>query len=276
MTDLDEGRGDGHLSLAQAIQAAQEWWSEAGVDLAYSDTPTRWLTPPAATDEDAAAKPAAREKTKAPAKPAPERLGGPQDRWPTDLAAFADWWLTEPTLAPVSGRRRVAPAGPGNAPLMVLVIEPEEDDRERLLAGPAGRLFDAILSRLGLTRAGIYLASALPSPMPLPDWPVLAERGLGEVIARHVTLAAPQRLLIFGRDGISALLGHDPSDSLPSSLRFNHDSREIPVLWLPALDTLLARPARKGAVWARLLDWVDPSTWRELGRNGDETGNDAP
>jgi DNA polymerase len=242
---------------AAQLAAAQAWWREAGVDLAFADKPTDWLAGardkarPAAAMETAAKPPLS---TAAP-PPAP-RIGGDRAHWPATLADFGAWWLTEPSLDPAPAARRVLPAGPAGTALMVLVATPEPDDREALLSGRQGRLLDAILSAFKTPRPKAYLASALPSPVPLADWAALAAGGLGDVLAHHIALAAPQRLIVFGRD-VSPLLGHDPAQAAQSSLRFNHDGLSVPLLYAPSLEALLERPALKRALWRRWLDWTE-------------------
>ena len=82
---------------------------------------------------------------------------------------------------------------------MVLVEEPEAEDSEALLSGPEGRLLDAMLAAFGLKREDAYLASVLPRHKPAPDWNVLMQQGIGQVIAHHIGLAAPERLLVTRR-----------------------------------------------------------------------------
>ena len=242
---------------AAQLAAAQAWWREAGVDLAFADAPTDWLAgardraPPAPS----ATPTAAGREPRAPAPP-PARIGGDRSRWPAALADFGAWWLTEPSLDPAPAARRVLPAGSVGAPLMVLVATPEPEDREALLSGIQGRLLDAILAAFGTPRPEAYLASALPSHAPLADWAALAAAGMGEVLAHHIALAAPQRLIVFGRD-VSPLLGHDPAQAAQSSLRFNHDGLSVPLLYAPSLEALLERPALKRALWRRWLDWTE-------------------
>ena len=240
-------------SWAAELAAAQAWWREAGVDLAFADEATDWLAGARATKD--AASPVAPPKV-APAPPtAPPRIGGARASWPTTLADFGAWWLTEPTVDPAPAARRVLPSGPGHAALMVLVPTPEPEDRETLLAGPRGRLLEAILAAFGFARSEVYLASALPCPTPVADWPQLASTGMREVLAHHVALAAPRRLIVFGRD-VSPLLGHDPAQASTNSLEFNHDGGTVPLAFAPALEALLERPALKRGLWRRWLDWT--------------------
>ncbi len=238
------------------LAAATAWWREAGVDCGFDDEPRQWLQPV----KSAEAEPSV--ENSAPRKPAPPpppvfRIGGDRARWPTTLADFANWWLTEASLDAASGAARVLPAGPAGAELMVLVGQPEADDRETLLAGPQGRLLDAMLGAFGLARERTYLASVLPRHTPMADWAGLAGAGIGAVIAHHVALASPKRLLVFGRGDVSALVGHDPAQGLPPSPEFNHESGSVPLTIAPALETLLDRPALKAGLWTRWLEWTD-------------------
>ena len=254
---------DTHLKpdWAAQIAAAQAWWREAGVDLTYADVATDWLAGArAAVVEPAAPHAPAPAESRSDAPPPAPRIGGDRAHWPTSLDAFGGWWLTEPTLDPAPAALRVLPAGPPGAPLMVLVPMPEAGDEAALLAGRQGRLLDAILAEFGYRRDEIYLASVLPRPVAAPDWSALAGAGLSEVLAHHITLAAPQRLILFGRD-VSSLLGHDPAQVAQSSLAFNHEGMSVPLAFAPALEALLERPALKRGLWARWLDW-------SLDRNG--------
>ena len=239
---------------AAELAAAQAWWREAGVDLAYAETATDWLEGARAKVAESSAK-AASPPPEPVRMPPPPRMGGDRAHWPATLDGFADWWLTEPSLDPAPAAERVLPAGPHRAPLMVLVAMPEAGDGAALLGGRQGRLLDAILAAFGFRRDEIYLASALPRPVAAPDWAALAGGGLSEVLAHHIALAAPKRLIVFGRD-VSPLLGHDPAQVAQSSLAFNHEGTSVPLAFAPALESLLERPALKRGLWARWLDWT--------------------
>ena len=246
---------DDNPDWAADLAAAQAWWREAGVDLTFADEPTDWLEAARAREAQSVAEPApARAEATIKAAPAALGLGGNRAQWPTTLPDFAGWWLTEPSLDPAPAAQRVMPAGPHAAPLMVLVAMPEPGDSAALLGGKQGKLLDAILGAFGVSRERVYLASVLPRPIAAPDWAALTDAGLGEVLAHHIALAAPERLIVFGRD-VSPLLGHDPAQVAQSSLRFNHEGVSVPLVFAPALEALLERPALKRGLWARWLDW---------------------
>jgi uracil-DNA glycosylase len=244
-----------HLSgpaLADAMAAAMAWWRDAGVDLDLVDAPQDWLEasrPRAATPPPSKAQPEV---------PAIEVIGGGRAAWPATLADFAPWWMAEPTLTP-AGAPRVPPAGPEQPALMVVVTMPEADDRESLLSGPAGRLLDGFLAAAGLSRAQVYCAAALPVRSVSPDWAMLTEQGWGDLLAHHVALVRPERVILFGQSGISTLLRHDSPNTSPNLRSFNHTDATVPALSVLDLEAIVARPALKAGLWNRWLDWVPGS-----------------
>lgn len=252
---------DHHITTLDAFEAAIDWWREAGVDYDFEDAPRGWLAERAAAQppqpktapEKPASPPRAIDRAVAPAADQP-RIGGERSGWPSDLAAFRQWWRAEPTLAPGVPDRRLAPRGVAGPRLMVLVAQPEPDDGAELLSGEAGKLLAAILRAMGINAEEAYFASALPTPAALPQWEALAEAGLGAVTRHHIALAAPQRVLTFGR-GLAPLFGLLPADARePQMLDVGRAS--LPLLLAPGLDELARSPARRQRFWQRWLDWT--------------------
>lgn len=247
--------------LGKGLAAALDWWREAGVDCAFVDAPQDWLAAevaaPRQNDAERRVAQAPRHSAAAP----PESAGFETDRsnWPAKLEDFSPWWLSEPSLAP-RGLRRLAPSGTANPALMVLVPMPAEDDGEMLLSGKTGKLLDAMLTAFGIESAQVYRASALPARIALPDWAAMARAGLGAVLSHHVALVSPQRLLVFGKTDISALLEHGSAHSAPNLRLFNHESGTTPVGFEYDLETLIAKPGWKAGVWQRWLDQSPPET----------------
>lgn len=236
--------------LAADYAAALDWWREAGVDEDFAAEPRAWLREPEAAAEPDPAPPP-RTVPRPSAAPALERalarvagdgpgapIGGDPSHWPADLAAFRDFWLTEPSLDPGSLADRVAPVGEAGAELLVLVGQPDEGDREALLSGEQGALLTRILRAMSLAESAVYLASALPRPTPMPDWEELAARGLAALTCHHLRLAAPRRVIIFGKG--------------PSIL-----AREsgLPMLAAPPLEMLARSAAHKRRFWNAWLEW---------------------
>lgn len=238
--------------FAEEIAAALDWWREAGIDCDFADEPTRWLSP-----DPAEAKAAARQRPAAAAAPPPPEPARPAiDRaaWPQDLAAFTQWWMSDPLLDDGRTSGRVPPRGSAGAEFMVIVPDPEREDGERLLAGPQGRLLDAMLAAMGIAPEAAYVASVLPRHMPMADWAALTDKGFGALLRHHVGLVAPKRLIALGSN-ILPLLGNDPAHT-PAVLReFNHEGLTIPVLAGKSLGALLERPRWKAGLWQAWLDW---------------------
>jgi DNA polymerase len=243
--------------LESKIAAALDWWREAGVDVGFTDEAHGWLR---ARAESAAPTESDRPRAQAAIEPAPappaRQIGGPQNAWPTDLDAFRKWWLTEPSLDEGGLAPRVAPVGDPNPELMVLVEMPEEGDRDTLLSGPQGQLLGSFLSAAELPPSQVYRASVLPRHTVLPDWSASAVEGIGKVLAHHVALVQPKRLLAFGRS-ILPLCGHDPAQGAAALTFFHHESGRVPLLAEVGLDRLLEKAQLRARLWKRWLDWTD-------------------
>lgn len=241
-------------SLADSIAAAQAWWREAGVDLAFADEPRGWLTDPRGADAPAPI--AASPVPSAPPPPEEPPIGGDRANWPQDLAAFARWWLDEPSLDHGGTHPRVAPRGPANAPVMLLVPMPEEEDGETLLQGPQGRLLTSLATAMGYAPEAVYCAAALPRHMAMPDWAGLAARCYGEVLRHHIALAAPARLVVLGRN-ILPLLGHDPTQAAPFVDQMAIQDRQLPFMATYAPERLLGNARWRSQLWQRWLEWTE-------------------
>jgi DNA polymerase len=187
-----------------------------------------------------------------PAPPPPERDSA---NLPADLAAFADWWLGEPWLDGGRTGGRVPPRGTAGARVMLLVPEPESEDDEVLLSGPQGRLVAGMLAAMGIAPGEAYIASALPRHTPLADWSEVGSRGLGEVLAHHVGLVMPERIIAFGNN-IPSLLGNDPTNSAAPPNPIEVGGVHIPLLSVRSLEGLLARPGWKADMWNKWLEWT--------------------
>ena len=236
--------------LTEEIAAAIDWWRDAGVDCDFNEAPTNWLAAPAAE-----AKPSLVRAMAPSPPPEPEKRTVRGSDWPQDLSAFTAWWLSDPLLDDGRTTGRIAPRGKPGADFMVIVPDPEREDDASLLAGPQGKLLDAMLAAMGIAPHQVYLASVLPRHMPMADWPALTEKGFGALLCHHVKLAAPQRVIALGSN-ILPLLGNDPAHN-PAVLRtFNHEGVTLPLLAGKSLAALLERPRWKAGLWQAWLDWT--------------------
>ncbi len=248
-------------ALPEALAAALDWWRDAGVDCDFLDAPRDWLpAPQPVTASDSPAPVLAMPPP--PPEPDTPKFAGDPAQWPQGLAGFAPWWMAEPDLDSGLVTDRVPPRGAANAALMVIVPYPEPGDAKagQLLSGPQGQLLSAMLGAMGLTEADIYFAAALPRAMPAADWAALGASGLGRLIAHHIALVAPQRVLAFGGH-ILPLLGHELPQS-PAILPIGNQEGAtvspdgIPALAVHDLGVLLDRPRSKAGFWRRWLEWT--------------------
>ncbi len=246
-----------HYSPKNAVAGALSWWRQAGVDCAFGDKATLWLEPLAEAEEAPQNEPShvSQRSAAPPAAADLPKIGGNRGEWPQDLAAFDAWWLNEPSLDLGSTARRVPPRGLADAELMVLVEHPEAADSSALLSGEQGVILAAMLRAMGTAPEKVRVASVLPCHTPMAEWSRLQAAGLGEVLAHHVKLAAPRRIISFGSN-IPPLLGNDPTQSAQTLRTFNQDGATIPVLAERSLDALM-RPKAKAGFWQRWLDWTE-------------------
>ncbi|MEP1421867.1 MAG: uracil-DNA glycosylase family protein [Erythrobacter sp.] len=251
-------------SLSSQLRAAMEWWELAGVDGDFTDDATDWLSDSgdhgvvdaASGGKNAKTKPQGLNQNQEPApepvKPTRADLLGPNP--PADLDAFREWWLSAPGLDTIGPRGRVAPRGAANPELMVLVIDPEQGDRDILLSGPQGRLLSRIIAAMGIPQESVYFASALPRHTPMADTASLAASGMDEIMQFHVNLVNPRQVLALGA-GIPPLLGHALTNDLSHLREINRKPSPIPLFVTEGLDAMMAMPRLKAKFWRRWNEW---------------------
>ena len=250
------------LSPADALEAALDWWREAGVEDDYRNETTSWLAEP---EEKQAV--ASKGPKKSPEEPrqtplqrafegntAGERMGGAPEAYPENLEKFREWWMSEKSLSPLGPERRLPPRGVEGAKLMVLVPAPMEGDEDTLLSGAPGKFVEAILHAMGIAPHEAYLASALPAPLALPDWNDMALRGLGDITRHHVALAKPHRVLAFGRS--LAPLFDVPLEMAREPAVVKAGGNTLPLMLAPELAELARSAPRRMTFWNRWLDWT--------------------
>ena len=251
-------------SLRDEIDASLAWWRAAGVDCDFTDDATAWLIDAAeveavpadqgghaTTASDPLIAGATGEEEK-PARGEPVDLLG--DLPPSTLAEFHEFWASAPGLDPIGPRGRIPPRGNANPEVMVLVIDPEEADRDQLLSGPQGRLLANMLNAMSLSDDQVYYASALPRHTPMADTTAANQAGLGAVLALHVQLVAPKKLIAFGSN-ILPLLQHGITKGETSLREINQNSSSHPLMVSEGLDSLMAMPRLKARFWRRWNEW---------------------
>jgi DNA polymerase len=218
--------------------SALTWWQEAGVDTIVGETPRNWLQtapPPQA------------------AKSAPAGAAVPET--PSTLAEFQAWLLASPDLPfAAPGAPRVGPAGDPEAGAMILIDMPSAGDLAAgtLLSGEAGALFDRMIGAIGLSRDTIYLAPLSPARSPSGAIDAKSAAALADIALRHIALAAPKAVLLFGDQCAKALLG-----SVVAGARGRWHALESPAGPIKTLVTirpekLLQQPGMKKLAWEDL------------------------
>ena len=221
--------GDWHAAAASTL----DWWREAGVDVLVEDHPRDWLASPARSS------------------PAPEPVAAVAAR-PSTLAEFLAWRAGE-TAPEADWRGATIPAsGPLDAKLMVLVDCPDRDDRDGLLGGPAGRLFDRMLAAIGLTREEIHLAAVCAKRPLAGRMPTEVQDELHRLAQHHVALLAPERLLLMGDAASRALTGSEVLRARGDLRVVKHDGSETRAVATFHPRLLLERSAQKADAWRDL------------------------
>jgi uracil-DNA glycosylase family 4 len=182
------------IGFAEA-RSALAWWLDAGVDVALQEEPRNWLkpTPP---------------PSKAPAEPAPP----PNITQPSHdtLAELQDWLATSAHLPLASATaKRILPHGPENAAVMLLSDAPVLEDYTagQPIGGEAWVLAERMLAAIGIKPEQAYSASLSPIHAPGARLNDRDRQDYAEIARRHIRLAQPKRLIIFGDGPSQALLG---------------------------------------------------------------------
>ena len=214
-----------------AATAALQWWIEAGVDVAVSESPRDWLN--AAASVTAAITPIE--------SPAAVH---------EDLSAFRHWLGSEPGL-PLdrAGARRVLPHGAEEAEIMFLSDPPGIDDGDRPIGGEAWALAVKMLSAIGFGPDAAYSASLACFAAPGAKMTPSEIEACAEIARRHIALARPRRLVLLGEGPTRALLG----EKLPQARGRVHKLEGERTIATFHPRWLLQRPGDKALAWRDLL-----------------------
>jgi len=224
-----------------AAASALEWWRDAGVDVLTEADPRDWLArAPSPAAAAAAATAGANAEAAAPL--------------PETLEAFVAWRMGADAPEAAWHTPRVAPGGPADAALMVLVDMPEAEDAAAgtLLSGAAGRLFDRMLAAIGLEREQVYLAPLAYARPVTEQLPGDAVSRLRELALHHLGLIAPQKLLLLGRATERVLIGTNQASDTKSLHAINHSQATVMAAACHHPRFLLKRPAAKADAWKNL------------------------
>ncbi|RYY24596.1 MAG: uracil-DNA glycosylase [Sphingomonadales bacterium] len=218
----------------QGLASALEWWRDAGVETLQDDEPRNWLARPVAVPSAAAAEAAV-------AAAAPEIL-------PTTLDDFITWRMGG--AAPESGWHTplIAPRGPAHPKLVIFSDMPCTEDRDSLMSGATGVLFDRMLAAIGLERESVYLGSLAVARPLTGRIPPEQEARLVQLARHHISLLRPERLMLFGQAAERLIDG--PINGMEDINLFGCTTRVV-ASFHPRF--LLERPAAKSEAWKHLL-----------------------
>ena len=179
-------------------RSALSWWLAAGVDAAIQEEPRNWLKAKA-------------QQGTVPGRGLSLTTEPPNLLQPSHetLAELQEWLASSVHLPLVSATsKRILPHGPEDAPIMLLTEAPSVEDYAsgQPIGGDAWVLAGRMLAAIGLTPDQAYVASLSPINRPGMRLSGRDREDYAEIARRHVRLARPKRLLLFG-DSSLALLG---------------------------------------------------------------------
>lgn len=221
---------DQTIDWGRSAISVLDWWRDAGVDVLVGEEPRDWLAraPAQATLAAVAAAPVAAAAL------------------PDTIDAYVAW--RSGADAP-EGAGGLLAEGDAAAATMIVTDYPDGD---MLLGDAPGRLFDRMLAAIGLARDSVYLV-ALTTKRPLGGRiaPEALPR-LGELVAHHIALAGPQRVLLLGQAPKRALAGTDATGGDSNLRAINlENGTVVPVAtWHPR--ALIDAPQMKAGAWKDL------------------------
>ena len=226
------------IGIAEA-RSALAWWLETGVDVAVQEEPRNWLKP---------------VPSRPPPKVEPEQLSSPNVAPPAhDTLTELQDWLASTTLLPLASAtaRRILPRGPENAAIMFLSDAPTLEDfaAGQPIGGESWELAKRMLAAIKIAADQAYSASLSCFHLPGAKMSPTDREACAEIARRHIKLAKPKRLLLFGEGPAQALLGK----ALPQARGHVHKVEGIRTVATFHPRALINQPSNKSLAWKDLL-----------------------
>ena len=226
------------IGIAEA-RSALAWWLEAGVDIAVQEEPRDWLKPPAPR--------AAPKAAEAPAPP-------PNVAPPThETLSELQQWLASSMQLPLASAtaKRVMPQGAENAAIMLLTDAPTFEDftSGQPIGGEAWELTRRMLAAIKIPVEQAYCASLSCFHVPGQRMSPADREACAEIARKHIQLAKPKRLLLFGEGPAQALLGKP----LPQARGHVHKIEGVRTVVTFHPRQLINQPSNKSLAWKDLL-----------------------
>ena len=227
--------GGERVATSEAVAAsALRWWLESGVDVIAQEVPRNWLE----------AAPTAPAPPPAPVAAEPAPAG--------DLFSFRTW-LSSAADAPLAakGARPILPQGAEAAEVMLLAEPPgrEEAAAGQPIGGEAWELTRRMLAAIGFSPDEAYVANLTCFYSPGAKLSAEQLSACGDAARRHVALARPKRLLLFGDAPARALLGKP----LIEARGHVHQVEGIRTVATFHPRFLMKQPSEKARAWSDLL-----------------------
>ena len=223
------------IGFAEA-RSALAWWLDAGVDVAVQEEPRNWL------------KPAPAKASTAPGAAEPNIVQPSQD-----TLAELQAWLASSVQLPLAGpgAKRVLPHGPENAPVMLLSDTPTIEDATvgQPIGGEPWQLAVRMLAAIGMKAEDAYSASLSCFNTPGTRMSASDREACAEIARRHIRLAKPRRLLLFGDGPSQALLGKRLADARGHI----HKVEGVRTVATFHPRQLINQPSNKSLAWKDLL-----------------------
>lgn len=260
--------------------AALRWQIDAGADEAIADSPVDRFAvaarKPATKASAGPAVPPAQPRTPPPQPAAPATALASQDAVAASARASAEAAADLASLRDALARfdgcslkttatNLVFGVGPCPAEVMLIGEAPGRDeDREGVpFVGASGRLLDAMLAHVGLSREeNVYITNILPWRPPGNRQPTDAEiAACLPFLEQHIALVAPKILVFLGGTAAKTLLARSEGITRLRGKWYEYSSPALEKAGLapiPAMATLhpaylLRQPAQKRAAWKDLL-----------------------
>jgi DNA polymerase len=229
------------IGIAEA-RSALAWWLEAGVDIAVQEEPRDWLKPHAPP-----APAAARKIADAPAPP-------PNVAPPThETLSELQQWLASSMQLPLASAtaKRVLPQGSEHGEIMLLTEAPTFEDftSGQPIGGEAWELTKRMLAAIKIPVEQAYSASLSCLHVPGQRMSAADRDACAEIARRHIQLAKPKRLLLFGDGPAQALLGKP----LPRARGHVHKVEGVRTVVTFHPRQLINQPSNKSLAWKDLL-----------------------
>jgi DNA polymerase len=227
------------IGIAEA-RSALAWWLEAGVDVAVQEDARNWFAPP---------------PPKISRRPEPGTAAPPPNiSQPThETLAELQQWLSSSAQLPLASAtaRRILPHGPENAAIMLLSDAPALEDLAagQPIGGEAWELTKRMLFAIGIPVADAYSASLSCFNAPGVKMNEAEREACAEIARKHIALAKPKRLILFGEGPARAMLGKP----LPSARAHVHKVEGVRTIATFHPRQLINQPSNKSLAWKDLL-----------------------